>query len=213
MATFDNHGNFAVSTVATAPSPATSGTSLVVATGTGALFPAIPFNVTVWPSGANPTAANCEIVRVSWKSTDTFTISRTQESTSARTIGVGDQIALCVTAKMLTDIEGLFPITEGNLSFSDVSTGNSTNGAHGLMPKLHSGLSTNQFMRGDGSWGYVEETGLYLTDVTTKDVSTSAHGFTPKAPADTTKFFRGDATWAALPSNDGNIILGVQFFS
>lgn len=34
------------------------------------------------------------------------------------------------------------------------------------------------------------------TDVTTLDVSTSAHGLVPKAPNDTTKFLRGDATWA-----------------
>ncbi len=40
------------------------------------------------------------------------------------------------------------------------------------------------------------EGGLSLTDITTNDVSTTKHGFTPKAPNDTTKFLRGDATWA-----------------
>jgi hypothetical protein len=104
----DAHKNFAYSTIATAPSPAASGTSLVVASGQGALFPAVPFNATIWPTGAQPTSTNAEIVRVTNISSDTFTITRTQESTSARTIVVGDQIAASITAKTLTDIEDNF---------------------------------------------------------------------------------------------------------
>lgn len=101
----DAHKNFAISTVLTAPSPATSGTSLVLAAGTGTLFPTVPFNVTIWPTGVLPTTANAEIVRVTAISTDTLTITRTQESTSARTIIVGDQIAAAITVKTITDIE------------------------------------------------------------------------------------------------------------
>jgi len=41
---------------------------------------------------------------------------------------------------------------------------------------------------------------LSLSDVTTGDVSTSRHGFCPKAPNDTTKFLRGDGTWAVPPA-------------
>lgn len=106
---YDNHKNFAYSTVATAPSPATSGTSLTVASGDGSKFPATPFNAFVWPAGAQPLTSNAEIVRVTAKSTDTFTITRTQESTSARTIVIGDQIAAGPTAKTFTDIEALLP--------------------------------------------------------------------------------------------------------
>lgn len=104
----DAHANFAYSTVATAPSPATSGTSLVVAAGQGALFPAVPFNATIWPTAAQPTAANAEIVRVTAISTDTLTITRAQEGSSARTVVVGDQIAATITKQTLTDIEGAF---------------------------------------------------------------------------------------------------------
>lgn len=103
----DAHKNFAYSTVATAPSPASSGTSLVIATGDGAKFPAAPFNATVWPVSAQPTTVNAEIVRVTAISTDTLTITRAQESSSARSIIVGDQIAATVTAKTLTDIESV----------------------------------------------------------------------------------------------------------
>lgn len=107
--TFDPHRNFAYSTVATAPSPATSGTSLVVQPGDGALFPQPStdgaFNLTIWPAGAAPVASNAEIVRCTARSSDTLTITRAQESTSARAVITGDQIALTITAKIFTDIE------------------------------------------------------------------------------------------------------------
>ena len=105
MPTFDARKNFAISNVATAPSPATSGTSLVVTAADGAKFATPPFNAVVWPTGVQPLSSNAEIVRVTAISTDTFTITRTQESTSARTIIVGDQIMQSVTNKTLSDIE------------------------------------------------------------------------------------------------------------
>ncbi len=104
---FDAHKNFAYGTVATAPSPATSGTSLVVQSGEGAAFPTPPFNATVWPTGVQPLDVNAEIVRVTGVSTDTFTIVRSQEGSSARSIVVGDQIANTITTKVVTDIEAL----------------------------------------------------------------------------------------------------------
>ena len=51
------------------------------------------------------------------------------------------------------------------------------------------------------------ESDLSFTDITTNNVSTSAHGFTPKAPNDTSKFLRGDATWAS-PSGSGTVNSG-----
>ncbi len=101
----DAHPNFVYSTVATAPSPATSGTSLVVASGDGALFAGQPFNAVIWPTGVQPLSTNAEIVRVTGRSTDTLTITRAQESTAARTVVVGDQIAVVASQKVFTDIE------------------------------------------------------------------------------------------------------------
>lgn len=102
---FDQHKNFAYSTVATAPSPATSGTSLVVASGEGTRFPTPPFNATIWSTATQPLPTNAEIVRVTARSTDTLTIQRAQESTTARTIVAGDQIAASITAQTLADVE------------------------------------------------------------------------------------------------------------
>jgi hypothetical protein len=101
----DNHKNFSISAVATAPSPATSGTSLVVTGGHGTRFPAVPFNATICPANTTPDPSNAEIVRVTGISTDTFTIARAQESTTARTVIVGDVIFAGPTAKTLTDVE------------------------------------------------------------------------------------------------------------
>lgn len=102
----DARKNFALSTVDTAPSPATTGTTLNVPAGQGSKFPAAPFNAVVWPTASSPTSSNAEIVRVTSKgSGDDWTIDREEEGTTARTIIVGDQIMQAPTDKSLKDIE------------------------------------------------------------------------------------------------------------
>ena len=95
--------NFTITTVATAPSPATSGTSLVVAAGTGSLF-AVNEPAIIFPVNDQPLVSNAEIVMVTNVATDTLTITRTQESTSARTIVAGDIIIQGITAKDWNDL-------------------------------------------------------------------------------------------------------------
>src|SRR5215831_18156463 len=101
----DAHKNFAYSTVLTPPSPGVSGTSLVVQSGDGAKFPAPPFNVTIWPVGVNPLTTNAEIARCTAITTDTLTITRAQEGSTARTVVATDQIAATITARTLQDAE------------------------------------------------------------------------------------------------------------
>lgn len=95
--------DLAVSTVATAPSPATSGTSLVLATGEGSRFddPATVgvYPVTIVAVGELPTPANAEIAICTGLSTDTLTITR---GTPARTVIVGDVVYASVTAEHVT---------------------------------------------------------------------------------------------------------------
>lgn len=62
------------------------------------------------------------------------------------------------------------------------------------------GTYTTKSVTGANIKGLVTDANLTTTDVTTNDVSTSKHGFAPKAPNDTTKFLRGDATWAVVPA-------------
>lgn len=106
----NNHKNFAYSTILVAPSPASSGTTITVQPGDGSKFPDCPFNATVWPTGTQPLGSNAEIVLVTYADgDDSFVIERTQEGTIARSIIVGDQIAASITAKTLTNAEGLLP--------------------------------------------------------------------------------------------------------
>lgn len=119
---FDAHANFAYSTVATAPSPASSGTSLIVGAGQGTRFPAVPFNAAVWPANQIPTPDNSEIVRVTNISTDTLTIARAEEGSNARTIVVGDQIAATITTKTLTDLEAVFGVPQTIADTGDLGT-------------------------------------------------------------------------------------------
>jgi hypothetical protein len=118
----DAHKNFAISAIATAPTPALSGTTFSVTAADGALFPVVPFNVVVWPAGASPTSTNAEVCRVTSKGTgDNWTVTRITELSSARAIAVGDQVAATITAKTLTDVEdyalaGLIP--GGRLTFT-----------------------------------------------------------------------------------------------
>lgn len=104
----DEQANFAISVVATAPSPAASGTSLTVSAGDGAGFPTVPFNAIVGNSGLVPPMCGTapEVVRVTAIATDTLTITRAQEDTSARSILVGDWIDARFTAKALIASSG-----------------------------------------------------------------------------------------------------------
>lgn len=105
--------NFASGIVATAPSPATSGTTVVLSAGQGARFPQPStdgaFNLTLVPNG---TAAEnfftaAEIVRCTARTTDTLTITRAQESTTARSVAAGWLVVLTPTAKFASDTVAL----------------------------------------------------------------------------------------------------------
>lgn len=118
---FDAHANFSYSVVATAPTPASSGTSLTVRAGDGTLYPTAPFNAVVWPAFTIPLASNATIIRVTNISTDTFTFTRSQEGSSNRSIRIGDQIAVPVTKKTLTDIESYLTTLSANIGSVDAS--------------------------------------------------------------------------------------------
>lgn len=170
MATpFDAHDNFGYALVATAPSPATSGTSLVVSAGFGVDFPTPPFNTVIWPSGANPTNANAEIVRVTNISTDTFTIIRTQEGSNARTVVVGDQIANTMTVKTFTDIEAFLLNNKLN-----IPTGSNASAGTGTLSGGTVTISTTAVT--SNSLIFLQDTASSLTNVGVLAVSSKSAG-------------------------------------
>lgn len=103
----DPIANFAASLVATAPSPATSGTTVTVTSGDGARFPDPatlgPYNVVMVPVGTAPEDfyTDAEIARVTAKSGDTLTITRAQEGTTARSVATGWLIYQGPTARAI----------------------------------------------------------------------------------------------------------------
>lgn len=93
-----NLKDFATGTVLTAPTPATSGTTLTLQSGEGARMPAVPFYATAHPDYQLPTLDNAEKILVTGKSTDTLTFVRAQGSTTAKSIAVGWRISNAVFA-------------------------------------------------------------------------------------------------------------------
>lgn len=103
----DAYKNFAAATLAAGIN--SSATSLSVASGQGARFPAAPFNATIYNATDYADAADAyhaghaEIVRVTAISTDTLTITRAQESTTAVNLNTGGKtyrIVAGLSAKM-----------------------------------------------------------------------------------------------------------------
>lgn len=105
--------NFAKATVSTGYDA--SATSIVLTTNHGANLPAIAtaadqYNLVWWNATdfADPSDdPNVEIVRVTARSTDTLTVTRAQEGTTAKThnsVGKTYKMALCLTDKMIDDL-------------------------------------------------------------------------------------------------------------
>lgn len=109
MDTFKNFAKVAVSTGYNA-----GATSIALSSGHGTRLPAVPFNAVWWNAtdyGDPSDDPNVEIVRVTAISTDTLTVTRAQEGTSAstkNTAGKDYKMAASLTAKSLnTDLAPL----------------------------------------------------------------------------------------------------------
>lgn len=98
----DVRQNFGYSTIQNTPS--TGGTSFIVETGHGTRFLANT-NVVVCPLGERPTVDNAEVVRITGISTDTLTVTRAQEGTSAVDVDTSYQVFDAITKKDFDDIE------------------------------------------------------------------------------------------------------------
>jgi hypothetical protein len=112
----DPHNNLVYGLVKTAPSPASTGLTLIIdKTDYGDLFPnpatVGAYNCTIWPINTSPRKTNATIIRITAKSDNavldetTLTFTRSQEDSNNRSILAGDQMMVAITAKSLTDIE------------------------------------------------------------------------------------------------------------
>ncbi len=118
---FTNNAQAALSATITA-----AATSFSVTAGLGALFPSPGVGDYFYVTLAD-TAGNLEIVKVTARTTDTFTVVRGQDGTTARAYSAGDKVELRLTKAMLDQIKlDTQQNVTGNLSFT--GTGNRITG-------------------------------------------------------------------------------------
>jgi hypothetical protein len=93
-------------------------TSLTVASGQGAIFPALSGSQYFYCTLENTAGTIREIVKVTAVSTDTFTIVRAQDGTSAQSFSTGDKVELRLVRANLND----FPKLDEVNTFSQAQT-------------------------------------------------------------------------------------------
>ena len=93
-------------------------TSLTVAAGQGALFPTLAGSAYFYCTLSNTAGTTIEIVKVTARSTDTFTIVRAQDNTTASAFTAGDKVELRLTA---IDLQN-FPQLDSTNTFAQAQT-------------------------------------------------------------------------------------------
>lgn len=153
---FSNNGH---STLAS--SLTTSATSITLASGHGARFPSLTgseyFYATLIDS-----SNNLEIVKVTARSSDVLTVTRAQESTTARAYAVGDRVELRITAQGLVDLASLDAVVaDDSITAAKINvSGNGTSGQALLSDGDGSfsygdaggGLQSQQVFTSNGTW-------------------------------------------------------------
>lgn len=85
-----------------AASISSSATSITLTTGQGARFPTLAAGDYFFATLVD-TSNNLEIVKCTARATDVLTVTRAQESTTARTYTTGDRIEIRITAQTFVD--------------------------------------------------------------------------------------------------------------
>ena len=206
----DNFKNFAKATVSTGYDA--SATSVVLTAGHGALLPTAPFNAVWydWTSYYDPADdPKKEIIRVTAVSTDTLTVTRAQEGTSASTkndVGKTYRIASGITAKTLnTDIlQTVYPV--GCIYTSTASTNPNTLFGFGSWSAFGAGRVLVSLDSGDTSFDTVEETGGAKTHtLLTTEIPSHTHVENAPSSASSGALKFGIDTNASGAQDSGNI--------
>ena len=155
-------------------------TSMSVAGGQGGLFPTLSGADVFYVTLSNTSGAN-EIVKVTVRSTDTFTIVRAQDSTSALSWNTGDKVELRATAA------GLAAMAQTANNLSDLANASTARTNLGLVAIAASGSAS---------------------DLSSGTVGTARLG---SGTASSSTYLRGDQTWAAIAGfPTGTAMLFVQ---
>lgn len=152
-------------------------TSLTVASGTGALFPSPTGTEFFYCTLSNATGTTIEIVKVTARSTDTFTIVRAQDGTSAQSFTTGDKVELRLVRANLNN----FPQLDSANSFAGQQSFPGTTSAIGVVLTDAAETTTISATAATGTINY---------DLTTQSVLY----YTSNASANWTVNFRGNST-------------------
>lgn len=168
-----------------------SATSLTVATGTGALFPSLSGGDVFYATLAS--GSTYEIVKVTARSTDTFTIVRAQDGTSAAVWSTGDLVELRITKALLDGKQNLDSDLTEIAALTDDGYLKKTGGGWGMDPST--------FARGTRFATYTDVaalTGDYWVDTDTSSAKTNfwTHSILYNDPAGFQRFVE---TYQSLP--------------
>jgi hypothetical protein len=147
-------------------------TSLTVATGTGALFPSLSGSDVFYVTLANLTGT-VEIVKVTARSSDTFTIVRGQDNTTAAAWVTGDKVELRPTAGILNTFVQQDPTAPSTFGFKN----RIINGAM-MIDQRNVGASVANIA---GSAWSVDRWRMYATQATKFTLQQNAGSVTPPA--------------------------------
>lgn len=128
-----------------------SDTSITLTTGQGARFPSLSGGDYFYATLID-TSNNLEIVKCTARSTDVLTVTRAQESTTARAYSAGDRIELRITAQGLSDAAPVQSVA-GKTGAVTLEAADIASGVFGTARLASSGTaSSSTFLRGDQSW-------------------------------------------------------------
>lgn len=164
-------------------------TSITVAAGTGSRFPAAGgadyFYATLINTSNEP-----EVVKVTTRSTDTLTVVRGQDGTTARAYSSSDRIELRVTAALLADIRDSITPADDTVTTAKIVNDNVT------YAKIQNVSATSRILgRKSVGVGDVEE--ATLSEVL-DFIGSAAQGDI---------LYRGASAWARLPAGTANQVL------
>jgi hypothetical protein len=210
-------------------------TSLTVAAGTGALFPTLAGSNYFYTTLSNLAGTIIEIVKVTARSTDTFTIVRGQDNTTATSFSAGDKVELRLTAADLNNFPQLDStntfaqaqtFTNGvvlgtDLPVSDGGTGASTaDTARANLVAARSGSNTDitalsglttPLSAGQGGTGATSLVNAGIDLVTFNTTATAAGTTTLTSTSPSVQFFTGTTTQTIVLPVASTMVLGQRF--
>jgi hypothetical protein len=210
-------------------------TSLTVAGGTGALFPNPTAGQYFYTTLSNIAGTIIEIVKVTARSTDTFTIVRGQDNTAAASFIAGDKVELRVTAADLNNFSQLdstntfaqaqtftngvvlgvdLPVSDGGTGASTAATARANlvaaqSGSNTDITAL-SGLTT-PLSAAQGGTGATSLVNAGIDLVTFNTTATAAGTTTLTSTSPSVQFFTGTTTQTIVLPVASTMVLGQRF--